>query len=169
MQPAATAMTQLPLNRLRLLVGEILLAALCIAALAAAQALYVEGTSMVPTLYLGQLLLINKDAYWRLDGTLLEQVLPDNPAGSPRYLFGGPHRGDVVVFRSPTSANYNVKRVVGLPGELLRVDAGRVFINGQPLDEPYVQFSDDYTVTRLMAGLAGCPRAPTSCLATTVR
>ncbi len=51
----------------------------------------------------------------------------------------GPARGDVVVLASPTAADeLLIKRVVGLPGEHVTITDGRVYINGAPLDEPYV-------------------------------
>lgn len=54
-----------------------------------------------------------------------------------------PKRGDVIIFKYPddTSKNY-VKRVIGLPGESIKVEDGIVFINNEPLDEPYVVFKD---------------------------
>jgi signal peptidase I len=84
----------------------------------------VEGTSMAPALHPGQLVVLNRAA----------------------YLFGAPRRGDLVVFRSPTGGSVpSIKRVIGLPGESVLVDAGRVFVNDAPLDEPYVTFGDDYS------------------------
>jgi signal peptidase I len=100
---------------------------LCTAALgggAVLQGSHVEGISMLPSLQPGQLLLVNRTAFW----------------------FGGPHRGDLVVFRAPTGpARDFVKRVVGLPGDSVLVDSGRVEVNGQALDEPYIRFQADYT------------------------
>jgi signal peptidase I len=114
---------------LRLMLGAIGLLVLSFTASAAARGFYVEGASMAPTLYQGQLLLVIEAAYWRLDG---------------KYVFAGPRRGDVIVFRSQT-AKYLVKRLIGLPGDEVRVHAGQVSVNGTLLDEPYVKFADDYT------------------------
>lgn len=51
----------------------------------------------------------------------------------------GPARGDVVVLASPTApGDLLIKRVVGLPGEHIRIADGRVYVNGARLDEPYV-------------------------------
>ncbi|MBI5957493.1 MAG: signal peptidase I [Chloroflexi bacterium] len=54
-------------------------------------------------------------------------------------LFGGPSRGDVVVLDSPTTPDeLLIKRVVGLPNERIVIQGGRVYINGELLDESYV-------------------------------
>ncbi len=51
-----------------------------------------------------------------------------------------PQRGDIVFFRDPSDVeSWMVKRVIGLPGETVVVFGGRVYINGQPLNEPYAQ------------------------------
>ena len=60
------------------------------------------------------------------------------------YMEDGPARGDVVVLRHPHQWHRNyIKRVVGLPGEDIRVEGGRVFSNGQLLDEPYLKVEGD--------------------------
>lgn len=77
----------------------------------------VEGTSMVPMLQDQDRLFINKLA----------------------YHVGEIHRCDVVVFRYPrdTTKSY-IKRVIALPGDRIRIDHGRVYVNNQLLAEPYV-------------------------------
>src|SRR5437762_6339841 len=61
----------------------------------------VEGASMEPTLETGQYLLISKASYFHVDGTPLAGLgfLPTTHQGSIEYLFGGPERGDIVVFK----------------------------------------------------------------------
>jgi signal peptidase I len=63
------------------------------------------------------------------------------------YLFGQPHQGDVIVFRNRATGEEAtlVKRVIGAPGDSVAIEAGRVYLNGRLLDEPYVFDSDDYT------------------------
>lgn len=53
-------------------------------------------------------------------------------------FLGGPARGDVIVLDSPRDDELLLKRVVGLPNETVVIEDGRVFVNGELLDEPYV-------------------------------
>lgn len=101
------------------------------------QPVRVEGTSMLPVLEDQDRLFINKFAYSRL-GSLVGETI---------------HRGDVVVFQYPhdTTKSY-IKRVIGLPGDSIRIDHGRVFVNDKPLSEPYVpaRYSDDRSQSTLV-------------------
>ncbi len=92
----------------------------------------VDGPSMQPTLTSGELLWVNKAAYYRWNG---------------QYVLGGPQRGDIAVLHSPdpTDDVDLIKRIIGLPGDRLRIDDGTVFINDQPLAEPYIRFQAPYT------------------------
>lgn len=77
----------------------------------------VENISMKPTLQPGELLLVNKLA----------------------YRLGEPHHGDVIVFHYPADPSEDyIKRLVGLPGDEIRVGNGLVYINGQAMNEPYI-------------------------------
>jgi signal peptidase I len=53
-------------------------------------------------------------------------------------LFSGPSRGDVIVLDSPQSDELLLKRVIGLPGETVAIEDGRVYIDGTRLDEDYI-------------------------------
>jgi signal peptidase I len=59
------------------------------------------------------------------------------------YRMHAPARGDIIAFHhdAPTPETY-IKRIIGLPGDRIRIDRGKVFVNGTPLDEPYVRFPD---------------------------
>jgi signal peptidase I len=59
------------------------------------------------------------------------------------YRIGVPRRGDIVAFRHEGDARaVFIKRVVGLPGDRIRIDRGLVYVNGAKLDEPYVRHAD---------------------------
>ena len=102
----------------------------------------VEGHSMDPTLADGQHLIVNKLTYARVDVERLRQVTPfwGDAGADERELFSGPQRGDIVILHDPRdhAGKELVKRVIGLPGEVLEISAGRVYINGRLLDEPYI-------------------------------
>jgi signal peptidase I len=93
-----------------------------------AQPLLIPSESMERTLLVGDFLLFNKQTYAPA-GWLSRWLLP----------YRGPARGDIVVFRHPYPPML-VKRVVGLPGDRLRIVSGQVFINGVALREPYAVF-----------------------------
>ena len=108
----------------------------------------VEGASMQPTLEGGQYLLVNKLVYFKLDMARLSRVIPFwevSQAGEPteRFALRPPQRGEVIVFHYPRDTTKDfVKRVIGLPGEKIGVEGGDVFIDGEPLVEPYLTSRD---------------------------
>jgi signal peptidase I len=119
---------------------------------AVVQNFQVEGRSMEPTLETGWYLLVNKALYWEVNLETLDKFVPFlDPGDDPtRYLFRGPKRGDIIVFRAPNQAvgapeRDFIKRIVGLPGETVEVRACKVFVNGQALDEPYIEELPLYT------------------------
>jgi signal peptidase I len=101
----------------------------------------VEGYSMVPTLDNGEYVLISRIS----------------------YLTGNYQRGDIIVFRPPMYPDVPfwqrffglpgfddqyedyIKRIVGLPGETVKIDNGTVYINNVPLEEPYIEAPPDYS------------------------
>jgi signal peptidase I len=77
----------------------------------------VEGPSMRPTLVNGERLVVNKFI----------------------YRFKTPERGDVLVFRYPQDPSRDfIKRVIAIPGDTVEIKDGRVFVNGQLLNETYI-------------------------------
>ena len=77
----------------------------------------VEGDSMEPTIYDGQGMMKVRVAYW----------------------FGDPQRGDVITCEHPQENKGLIKRVIALPGEWVQVTTDYVYINGEPLEEPYIK------------------------------
>lgn len=56
------------------------------------------------------------------------------------YLFSEPERGDIVIFPYPDNPEVTyVKRVIGLPGETVEIKNGSVYIDGEPIEEPYLK------------------------------
>lgn len=102
----------------------------------------VEGSSMDPTYATGQYVLVNKALYTRINLKALGRVLPFISSNeTAHYLLRGPERGEVIVFHPPLPNSYNrdfIKRVIGLPGDHVQVRDGRVFVNGQELQESYL-------------------------------
>ncbi len=106
---------------------QLVLLALAIALLLrlfVAEPRYIPSNSMEPTLAVGDRLVIEKVSYrWRV-----------------------PQQGEIIVFQPPTQLlqyGYRkqqvfIKRVIALPGQTVRVQAGQVWVDGQPLTEPYI-------------------------------
>jgi signal peptidase I len=97
------------------------------------QPFLIPSESMEHTLLVGDFLLVNKQVY----------APAGSPAGPFRWLlpYRDVARGDIVVFHFPQDPRrFLVKRVVGLPGDRLRIEDGRVTVNGLTLDEPYAAF-----------------------------
>ena len=106
----------------------------------------VDGFSMTPTLVDSQHLIANKLVFSRLSSDALTGLIPFVPdSGDDHALFAfhPPERGDIMVFLYPQNPSRAlVKRVIGLPGDLIEIDTGQVIRNGERLDEPYVVHSD---------------------------
>jgi signal peptidase I len=89
----------------------------------------VSGLSMAPHIASGEYVLINTFA----------------------YRLAQPKRGDIVAFRGDDDARaVFIKRIVGLPGDRIRVDRGAVSIDGKRLDESYVRFPDDRSFAEIV-------------------
>src|SRR5215471_2779265 len=111
------------------------------------QAFQIPSESMENTFLVGDYLLVNKLCYGGSGPG--DHVMPYQKIG----------RGDIVVFHYPVDPQQHfVKRVIGLPGDRLRMMNKRVLINGKPLDEPYVRlepgsdlYRDDFPRTDIPA------------------
>lgn len=114
-------------------IGTALILALIIRAYVV-QAFKIPSGSMIPTLLIGDHVLVNKFIY----GTTL-------PFSDKRIaIFTTPKRGDIIVFKYPEDPNRDfIKRVIGVEGDLVESKNKVVFVNGKPLVETYVQHTDN--------------------------
>ena len=88
-----------------------------------ARTYYIPSASMVPTLQVHDVLLVDKF----------------------EYRFHKPNEGDIVVFPPPIPTPDDfIKRIIGLPGETMRITGGIVYLNGKALSEPYIAQRPDY-------------------------
>jgi signal peptidase I len=116
--------------------GKSVLRGVCVAALLMAASRFVlvpvraHGISMLPTYEEGEFIFVNRLA----------------------YRFSSLKRGDVVAITLNGGGAVLVKRIVALPGETVRIEAGQVFIDGSPLDEPYRRY---YTAWNMREGTVG--------------
>lgn len=83
----------------------------------------VDGFSMEPTLHNGEFVIVNKLA----------------------YQFSDPAHGDVIVFRYPRDPDQEyIKRIIGLPGDRIRIINGEVYVNDELIEEPYIAAAPRY-------------------------
>jgi len=97
------------------------------------QAFKIPSGSMIPTLKIGDHILVNKFIY----GTKLpftdRIIIP----------LKRPNRGDIIVFKFPDDEKKDfIKRVIGLPGDIVEIKGKKVYINGSPIDDSYAVHSD---------------------------
>jgi signal peptidase I len=97
---------------------------------------YIPSDSMLPTLHIGDRLVVEKVSYY----------------------FRPPLTGDIVVFEPPqqlqeqgfTPDQALIKRVIGQPGQTVKVQAGKVYLNDQPLEEPYIAEPPTYQMKTIV-------------------
>ena len=86
----------------------------------------IPSGSMLPTLHLGDFILVNKSAYGIRLPITYQKVVPT----------GQPKRGDIAVFRYPVDEKINfIKRIVGLPGDQVQVIGRKLYINGKQVEQ----------------------------------
>ena len=112
------------------------------------QAFKIPSGSMIPSLQIGDHILVNKLAYGLQipqDCEFEASLLPVTCySSSMLFEFEKPERGDIIVFRYPEDEHKDfIKRIVGLPGDTIHIHKKIVYINGEPFrDEPFTQRVD---------------------------
>ncbi len=129
------------------------------------QPFWIPSSSMKPTLLIGDFLFVNKFAYGYSYASCpafgrfnLCSSFEDKKG---RLLGGMPERGDVVVFRHPTLGVDYIKRLIGLPGDRLRIENGQIILNGTPVQRvPDGMFSEIYEEQGPERGKPYCVNSP---------
>lgn len=103
----------------------------------------VEGSSMLPTMTNGEMILVNRNAYRELNVGDVVDWIPGVPEQDWFTIvdWGSPSRGDVIVFIPPEPGDQKpyIKRVIGLPGDRVQITEDyQVLVNGIAIDEPYI-------------------------------
>ncbi len=98
------------------------------------QAFKIPSGSMIPTLLVGDHILVNKFIY----GTKI-------PFSDNRVLvFRKPERGDIIVFKYPEDPSRDfIKRVIAIEGDVIESKGKTIYVNGSPVREPYIQHTDN--------------------------
>jgi signal peptidase I len=116
----------------------------------------IPSASMEPNLYEGDYIVVSKWSY----GYSKHSIPFSPPVFNGRIMLPGvseePRRGDIVVFKPPervVKLNFDldpsvpwIKRVVALPGERVAIERGRLYVNGRPLPEPYLEENAQYSM-----------------------
>ena len=126
-RPVPTSFTADLIGSMQSLLGTVVIAIFVITFIV--QAFQIPSESMENTLLVGDYLLVNKLCYG--GSGLGDHLMPYQKIA----------RRDIIVFHYPVDPQQHfVKRVIGLPGDRLRLVNKKVYINGKPMDEPYVHF-----------------------------
>jgi signal peptidase I len=97
------------------------------------QAFKIPSGSMEPTLLIGDHILVNKFVYGIKAPLVNKTMIP----------IGEPERGDIIVFIYPLDKKKDfIKRVIGLPGDEIRIVNNRIYINGKPYNDPHGVYKD---------------------------
>lgn len=118
----------------------------------------VQGPSMQPTLSESEYLIVNKIVYLRFNLSKIANIIPfyDREEEPDRFIFHPPRRGSIIVFQSPSEPSKDfVKRVIGIPGDVVEIVQGKVYLNGASLPEPYVTHRDNTSMGPVIVGAEG--------------
>ncbi len=115
-----------------------------------AQPFRIPSESMEPTLLVGDFLLVDKQS---LGATEADGLLPS----------AGIKRGEIIVFHYPIDPKMHlVKRVIGVPGDRIKLHGGHVYINGVQTTEPYAVYRPSPPTTSATTSPASKPQTPRS-------
>ena len=122
------------------------------------QPFYIPTGSMKDTLLVGDFMFVNKMAYGYSKYSCPFGICPI----PDRILARDPKRGDVVVFRHPTSGQDYIKRLVGLPGDTVQMQAGVLYLNGKAqVQTPDGQFVERYAPQGSVGNYPRCENGAT--------
>ena len=107
------------------------------------QAYVIPTGSMIPTLQVGDHILVNKIRFGlRVPDSVLGFKVPGLPLGQYLFRLQPVQRGDVVVLVSPVDPSMDlIKRVIAIPGDTVTVKNGQFFLNGRATDDPHAHFT----------------------------
>ena len=111
-----------------------------------------EGYSMAPTMEHTDYVLVNKIVYTKFEKNVINNFLPfvDIQSQEVMFPFHSPQRGEIVIFKYPQDESREfVKRVVGIPGDLVEIKKGYVYVNGEKITEKYVSYRDTDSTRKL--------------------
>ena len=115
----------------------------------------VEGYSMAPTMEHTDYVLVNKIVYTKFEKNVINNFLPfvDIQSQEVMFPFHTPQRGEIVIFKYPQDETREfVKRVLGIPGDLVEIKKGYVYVNGEKITEKYVSYRDTDSTRKFKVG-----------------
>lgn len=99
------------------------------------QAFKIPSGSMIPTLLIGDHLLVTKFIYGVKPPLMENKIL----------VIDKPKRGDIIVFKYPEDPNRDfIKRVIAIEDDIIEGKDKKVYVNGKQIDEPYIRYTDSY-------------------------
>ena len=111
----------------------------------------IDGISMEPNFHDGQFLIVNRYSY--CPGIHIEVPIANLPIFEKTWCVRQPKRGEVIIFEYPRDPERDfIKRVIGLPGDVVEVRNGEVIVNGQPLPEPFGPNPGSYSAGAITVG-----------------